>query len=79
VRVLAAVLLTPLIAAGVLFASRKSVSSKPPPVRTKPHAVVWADRVFVEPGPFSHWLRSRDKSYAVWARKHQRAALILRQ
>jgi hypothetical protein len=79
VRVLAAVLLTPLIAAVVLFASRESVSSRPPPVKAKPRAVVWSDRVFTEPGPFSHWLRSRDKSYAAWARKHQRAALILRQ
>jgi hypothetical protein len=79
VRVLAVILLTPILAGVVLVASRQSVNSKPPPVRTKPQALVWADRVFTEPGPFSHWLRSRDRSYAAWARKHQKAALILNQ
>ena len=78
-RVLAVIVLTPILAAVVLVASRSSVSSKPPPVRTKPQSLVWADRVFTEPGPFSRWLRSRDRSYAVWARKHQKAALVLRQ
>jgi hypothetical protein len=79
VRVLAVIVLTPILAAVVLAGSRQSVSSKPPPVKTKPQALVWADRVFTEPGPFSHWLRSRDRSYAAWARKHQKAALILHQ
>jgi len=79
VRIAAVLLLPLLIAVLVLAVSRKEVSSAPPSVKTKPRSVVWADRVFTEPRPFAFWLRSRDKSYAVWARKHQRAALILRQ
>jgi hypothetical protein len=79
VRVLAVVLLTPLLAAIALAVSHESVSSSPPAVKAKPQALVWADRVFTEPGPFAAWLRSRDHSYTVWARRHQRAALVLSQ
>jgi hypothetical protein len=79
VRVLAVVLITPLLAAMALVVSHESVSSSPPPVKAKPQALVWADRVFTEPGPFAAWLRSRDHSYVVWARRHQTAALLLSQ
>jgi hypothetical protein len=79
VRVLAVVLITPLLAAVALMLSRESVSSSPPPVKAKPQALVWADRVFTEPAPFARWLRSRDRSYDAWARRHQKAALRLSQ
>jgi hypothetical protein len=44
---------------------------------TKPHSVVWGDRVFGSPTELGGWLRFRGASYAVWRARHPGARGVL--
>jgi hypothetical protein len=44
---------------------------------TKPHSVVWGDRVFGSPAELGGWLRFRGASYALWRARHPGARAVL--
>jgi hypothetical protein len=60
---------------GMVVRTLRSVQSVAPV--TKPHSVVWGDRVFGSPAELAVWLRSRGGSYAVWRAAHPGARAVL--
>ena len=47
------------------------------PPKIQPTAIVWANRVFSDPGSLRRWLHRRGLSYAAWSSKHPEQAAIL--
>lgn len=47
------------------------------PVKVRPEAFVWGDRVFHDRAHLEQWLHDRGLSYDAWARKHPAAVRIM--
>lgn len=56
----------------VLAVGAGAVASPP-----RPTALDWGGRYFVDRGVFEEWLRERDGSFSLWARKHPAALATL--
>jgi len=81
-RALAAALITAIAAAALVTWLRVAhVIRHPHPVtvtkQPRVSALVWSNRVFVDPATFKAWLDRRNVTYAEWARRHPRAVAIL--
>jgi hypothetical protein len=72
VRLLAALVLPPLLTLGIAFAAVRIVGGLPDSPRTHAHthAVAWGTRTFTSRAAFGRWLESRGRSYEAWARRH---------
>jgi hypothetical protein len=71
VRLLAALVLPPLLTLGIALAAVRIVGGLPnSPPRTHAHAIVWGSRTFTSRAAFGRWLESRGRSYEAWARRH---------
>jgi MYXO-CTERM domain-containing protein len=65
-RLLAALVLPPLLALGIAFGATRVVGGAP----THAQPVVWGKRTFASRAALGRWLRSRGRSYEAWARRH---------
>ncbi|HYZ75963.1 MAG TPA: hypothetical protein VE596_01195 [Gaiellaceae bacterium] len=63
-RVLAALLLSPLLAVGIAYTAERVVGGPAAP------QVVWGKRTFATHADFARWLRAHGRSYEVWAKRH---------
>jgi MYXO-CTERM domain-containing protein len=70
VRLLAALVLPPLLALGIVFGAMRLVGGPPSSPHERAQGVVWGKRTFVNRAAFARWLNSRGRSYLVWARRH---------
>ena len=68
-RLLAALVLPPLLVLGIAFAATRIVGGLEAP-RTHAQGVVWGKRTFVSRAAFARWLLSHGRSYEAWARRH---------
>ena len=69
-RLLAALVLPPLLVLGMAFAATRIVGGLETSPRTHAQGVVWGKRTFVSRAAFARWLLSQGRSYEVWARRH---------
>ena len=69
-RLLAALVLPPLLTLGIALAAVRIVGGLPASPRTHAHAMVWGTRTFTSRAAFGRWLESRGRSYEAWARRH---------
>jgi len=76
-RVLAIVLLTPALAAGMAWSATRVAGSTPSYAGPPPSGLVWAGRVFTSKPVLARWLGDRHVSYARWSRRHPAAAARL--
>jgi hypothetical protein len=70
VRLLAALVLPPLLTLGIALAAVRIVGGLPASPHKHAHAVVWGTRTFTSRAAFGRWLESRGRSYEAWARRH---------
>jgi hypothetical protein len=70
VRLLAALLLPPLLVLAMAFVATQIVGGLEASPRTHAQAVVWGKRTFANRAAFARWLRSHGRSYEAWARRH---------
>lgn len=71
-RVLAALLLPVAVLLPAAYVGHRLSEERPP--LTRPSAVVWANRVFVDRNALQRWLESRGGSYDTWAFRHPKLA-----
>jgi hypothetical protein len=77
VRLLAAVLLAPALAAGIAVGAVRVAGHPPAYAGPEPEGLVWAGRVFTGRPPLAVWLQHRNGSYGTWSARHPRAAARL--
>jgi hypothetical protein len=70
VRLLAALVLPPLLALGIAFGAMRLVGGPPSSPHMHAQGVVWGKRTFVNRAALRRWLHSRGRSYEAWARRH---------
>jgi hypothetical protein len=72
VRLLAALVLPPLLTLAIALVAVRMVGGLPSSPRTHAHAhaMVWGTRTFTSRAAFGRWLESRGRSYEAWARRH---------
>jgi hypothetical protein len=70
VRLLAALVLPPLLTLGIALAAVRIVGGLPASPHKHAHAMVWGTRTFTSRAAFGRWLESRGRSYEAWARRH---------
>ena len=68
-RLLAALVLPPLLTLGIAFGAVRLVGPLTSP-RMHAQGVVWGKRTFVNRAALGRWLDSHGRSYQTWARRH---------
>jgi hypothetical protein len=74
-----------LVSSAVIFAAgavwgtaiHTLTTPKPVPVKLRPEAIAWGDRVFADRKQLAVWLRARGHSYSTWERRHPAGVRIL--
>ena len=69
-RLLAALVLPPLLALGIAFGAMRLVGGPPSSPHMHAQGVVWGKRTFVNRAALRRWLHSRGRSYQAWERRH---------
>jgi hypothetical protein len=70
VRLLAALVLPPLLTLTIAVGAVRLVGGLSAAQRTQAHGIVWGKRTFVNRAELGRWLTSQGRSYQVWARRH---------
>jgi hypothetical protein len=70
VRLLAALVLPPLLTLVIAVAAVRMVGGLSTQPQTDAHGMVWGTRTFASRAAFGRWLESRGRSYQAWARRH---------
>jgi hypothetical protein len=69
-RLLAALVLPPLLTLAIAFTAVRLVGGLSAAPRTHAHGIVWGKRTFVNRAELGRWLNSQGRSYQVWAQRH---------
>jgi hypothetical protein len=69
VRLLAALVLPPLLAVGFAYTAERVVGGPPAP-QVRAEGLVWGKRTFATRADFARWLQAHGRSYDVWAARH---------
>ena len=70
VRLLAALVLPPLLTLAIAFGAVRLVGGLAAAPRTHAQGIVWGKRTFVSRAELGRWLSSHGRSYEVWAQRH---------
>jgi hypothetical protein len=73
-RLLAALVLPPLLTLAIAFTAVRLVGGLSAAPRTHAHGIVWGKRTFVNRAELGRWLSSQGRSYQVWAQRHPAGA-----
>ena len=69
-KLLAALVLPPLLTLAIAVGAVRLVGGLSPPPQTHAQGIVWGKRTFVSRVELGRWLDSRGRSYEAWARRH---------
>ena len=69
-RLLAALMLPPLLTLTIAVGAVRLVGGLSAAPRTHAHGIVWGKRTFVNRAELGRWLNSHGRSYQVWAQRH---------
>jgi hypothetical protein len=68
-RLLAALVLPPLLAVGFAYTAERVVGGPPPP-QVRAEGLVWGKRTFATRADFARWLEAHGRSYDAWVARH---------